>query len=71
MSSPVDINNLQADDNADLRVFNKQFTLAGEAARAEYIAEQFGDFGQRLTDVFRRMTEVFSFAQQANQAARL
>ena len=71
MSFPVDINNLQADDFADLRVFNKQVTLATEAARAEYIAEQFGDFGQRLTDVFRRMTEVFSFAQQANRAARL
>ena len=66
MSSPVDINNLQADDFADLRVFNKQVTLAAEAAQAEYIAEQFGDFGQRLTDVFRRMTEVFSFAQKAN-----
>ena len=66
MSSPVDINNLQADDFADLRVFNKQVTLAAVAVRAEYIAEQFGDFGQRLTDVFRRMTEVFSLAQQAN-----
>lgn len=71
MTSPVDFNELQAGDFSALRLSTKQVTLAAEAARAEYVAEQFGGFGERIAGAFRKVTELFSFAQQTNQAARL
>ncbi|MGB0631577.1 MAG: hypothetical protein ACPGRZ_12870 [Alphaproteobacteria bacterium] len=71
MTSPIDVNDLAASDFAGLRLSTRQVTHAAEVARAEYLAEYCEGISRRVSSAFRGLNEVFRFAQQANQAARL
>ncbi|MBT5649534.1 MAG: hypothetical protein HOI96_09075 [Rhodospirillaceae bacterium] len=42
-----------------------------ELARSAYIHTALNMLGQRITSAYRSTTELFSFAQRMNQAARL
>jgi hypothetical protein len=71
MTSRNEINDLHADDIAGLRLSTRQVTRAAEIARAKYLAGYCEGFGRRVHQAFRSVNDLFSFAQQANQAARL
>lgn len=61
----------------DLSGFNYSGTKAigirrsAEVARAEHLGKKMRQFGQSLSGMFRTVRELFNFAQQQNQAARL
>jgi hypothetical protein len=61
----------------DLSGFNYAGTKAiqvrrsAELARAEFIGARMTAMGHRIRNMYRSVGELFSFAQQQNQAARL
>lgn len=71
MTSPTEYNDLHGSEFAGLRMSSRRVTHAAEIARAEYLAQHLDSAKGWFGRCFKSLSEVFSFAQQANQAARL